>query len=348
MSASTTRTRSRSGSRFGRPGSSRTPPRSSAATSASCRTATWCSRRPRTRTPSGRSSRCSSRSASRRGSSTPDEVVERWPELEIEGIELACYEETSGYADPVRTVEALAGAAARDGLDVREGCEVLDDRRPPAGVSPGSSPPTARSRRAWSSTRRGRGGTRSGDGRRRVPDPVQPGARGDLPRPRGVPRAARHVGLGAAALLPLVPAPTRCWSARAGRRRPSRTTPRPTTRAPTTSTSGRMVPKLLRRVPALAATLAAARLRRRVRDRLLGRLRHHRGLVPDRRRGGGRRLLLGFGGSGHCFKIGPTIGESLAHVIAGVEAAGRHLEPVRLALRRRAVVQLRLGPGNRA
>ena len=42
----------------------------------------------------------------------PEEVVERWPELEIDGIELACYEETSGYADPVRTVETLARSAA--------------------------------------------------------------------------------------------------------------------------------------------------------------------------------------------------------------------------------------------
>ena len=57
---------------------------------------------------------------------TPDEVVERWPELELEGIELACYEETSGYADPVRTVETLARSAAGSGLDVREETEVLE------------------------------------------------------------------------------------------------------------------------------------------------------------------------------------------------------------------------------
>ena len=54
----------------------------------------------------------------------------------------------------------------------------------------------------------------------------------------------------------------------------------------------RMVPRLVRRLPALAATLGHRRLRRHLRDRLLRRLRHHRGLVSDRRRGGGRRLLL--------------------------------------------------------
>ena len=99
-------------------------------------TGTWCSRPPRRRTRSARSSRCSRSSASRPGFLTPDEVVERWPELEIDGIELACYEETSGYADPVRTVEALARSARASGLDVREGCEVLGHRRPPAGASP--------------------------------------------------------------------------------------------------------------------------------------------------------------------------------------------------------------------
>ncbi len=54
-----------------------------------------------------------------------------------------------------------------------------------------------------------------------------------------------------------------------------------------------MVPRLVRRLPGAARDALAAGLRRRVRDGLLGRLRHHGGLVPDRRRGGGRRLLVG-------------------------------------------------------
>ena len=56
---------------------------------------------------------------------SPEEVVHRWPELELEGIELACFEETSGYADPVLTVRTIVESARRLGLHVHEGCEVL-------------------------------------------------------------------------------------------------------------------------------------------------------------------------------------------------------------------------------
>jgi sarcosine oxidase subunit beta len=55
----------------------------------------------------------------------PDEVVSRWPQLQLEGVGLACHEPTSGFADPVLTVETLVRAAQRDGLHVYEGCEVL-------------------------------------------------------------------------------------------------------------------------------------------------------------------------------------------------------------------------------
>ena len=65
--------------------------------------------------------------------------------------------------------------------------------------------------------------------------------------------------------------------------------------------------------------VVAAGLRRGVRDGLLRRLRHHGGLVSDRRRGGLGGYYSCFGGSGHGFKIGPAIGESLAAVIAGAE-----------------------------
>ncbi|MDH4345139.1 MAG: FAD-binding oxidoreductase, partial [Thermoleophilia bacterium] len=56
---------------------------------------------------------------------SPDEVAERWPELALDGVALACFERTSGYADPVRTVEALVRSAQRRGLTVVEGCRVL-------------------------------------------------------------------------------------------------------------------------------------------------------------------------------------------------------------------------------
>ena len=55
----------------------------------------------------------------------PEAVVERWPELSLDGVALACFEETSGYADPVRTVQALARSAEDRGLHVYQGCRVL-------------------------------------------------------------------------------------------------------------------------------------------------------------------------------------------------------------------------------
>ncbi len=56
---------------------------------------------------------------------TPDEVMGRWPQLRLDGVGLACFEQTSGFADPVLTVESLVRSAQRDGLQVYEGCEVL-------------------------------------------------------------------------------------------------------------------------------------------------------------------------------------------------------------------------------
>ena len=257
-------------------GCSRTPRRSSAATSASCRSGTCCSRPPRTSRRCARSSRSSRSSASRPALLTPDEVVERWPELELEGIELACYEETSGCADPVRTVESLARSASAIGASTSTRAA-----RCSGITASGGARHRGRHGRGRDLHRRRRQRDRAvgehdrADGRRRVPDHVQPRARGDLPSAGGLPRPAGDVGLRPAALLPLRSARTRCSSARAGRRSPSRPTPRRTTPAPTTRTCARMVPKLLRRLPALRATLAAG-LRRRVRDGVLRRLRHHR------------------------------------------------------------------------
>jgi sarcosine oxidase, subunit beta len=56
----------------------------------------------------------------------PAEVESRWPELRLEGVALACHEPTSGFANPVLTVESLVRSAERAGLAVHEGCEVLD------------------------------------------------------------------------------------------------------------------------------------------------------------------------------------------------------------------------------
>src|SRR4051794_10518117 len=50
-----------------------------------------------------------------------DDVKERWPELELDDIGLACFEEASGYADPVATVRALVASAQARGLSLHEG-----------------------------------------------------------------------------------------------------------------------------------------------------------------------------------------------------------------------------------
>ena len=55
----------------------------------------------------------------------PAEVMSRWPQLQLDGVGLACHEPTSGFADPVLTVETLVRAARQEGLHVYEGCEVL-------------------------------------------------------------------------------------------------------------------------------------------------------------------------------------------------------------------------------
>ena len=52
-----------------------------------------------------------------------------------------------------------------------------------------------------------------------------------------------------------------------------------------------------------------------------------------------------FGGSGHGFKIGPAIGEALADAIAGQEPRDRHLEPLGLAVLGRPHLRLGLGAG---
>ena len=110
----------------------------------------------------------------------PAEVEGRWPELRLEGVALACYEPTSGFANPVLTVESLVQSAQRDGLAVYEGCEVVGitaaDGRV-AGVVTGdgeiSTGVVVNACGPWGDRDRPHGG-------RRLPDHVQPRARGGL------------------------------------------------------------------------------------------------------------------------------------------------------------------------
>jgi glycine/D-amino acid oxidase-like deaminating enzyme len=51
---------------------------------------------------------------------TPDQIADKYPALNVENIALGSFEHTSGYADPVRTVEALIASAVQRGLRVYE------------------------------------------------------------------------------------------------------------------------------------------------------------------------------------------------------------------------------------
>ena len=249
---------------------------------------------------------------------SPDEVVERWPELELDGIELACYEETSGYADPVRTVEALAGSAAGRGLDVREGCELLDvttsggrvtgvvttEGEIATGVVVNATGP-------WGNTI----GRMVG-----VEYPIRFSREHEaiFHAPEGF-RGLPVMSDSAQQLYFRSYGPDKVL---VGEGWPKTAEPDdPETYDPGTDEEhlGRMVPKLLRRVPALRATLGAPGYGGAYVTGYSGVYditEDWYPLVGEEEVGG---YYSAFGGSGHCFKIGPTIGESLAHVIAGKE-----------------------------
>ena len=79
----------------------------------------------------------------------------------------------------------------------------------------------------------------------------------------------------------------------------------------------RMVPKLVRRLPSLAATLGSAGYGGAYVTGYSGVYditEDWYPIVGEEELGG---YYSAFGGSGHCFKLGPAIGESLAAVIAG-------------------------------
>ncbi len=75
----------------------------------------------------------------------PADVERRWPELRLEGVALACHEPTSGFANPVLTVESLVRSAERDGLAVLRGLRGARAHERRTGASRASSPVTARS-----------------------------------------------------------------------------------------------------------------------------------------------------------------------------------------------------------
>ena len=249
---------------------------------------------------------------------TPAEVVRRWPELSLDGVELACYEETSGYADPVRTVEALARSASGLGLEVLEGCEVL-------GVSVSGGRVTSvvtgdgeiatdvvvNATGPWGNTIGGMVGveypirfSREHEAIFTAPD----GFRG-LPVMSDSTQRLYFRSVG----------PDRVLVGEGWPKSPEPADPETYDDGTDDEHLARMVPKLVRRVPALAPTLTQPDFGGAFVTGYSGVYDITEDWYPivGAEEVGG--YYSAFGGSGHCFKIGPTIGESLAHLIAGVE-----------------------------
>lgn len=247
---------------------------------------------------------------------TPEEVASRWPELDVEGIALACFEETSGYADPVLTVQSLVRSAQERGLVLREGCEVTAITRDNGRVS----------------------GVETSDG------PIATGVVVNAGGPWGD-RIGRMAGVeyplsfsreheavfaapeGFGEIPVMSDAAQRLYFRRYGEgkvlvgegwpKEPEPADPEDYDAGTDEAHLARMVPKLLNRLPSLRPTIGA--------DNYGGTyVTGYSGvyditedwypIVGAEEVGG---YYSAFGGSGHCFKLGPAIGESLAAVIAG-------------------------------
>jgi len=246
---------------------------------------------------------------------TPEEVSERWPELQLDGVALACFEETSGYANPVLTVQSLVESARRDGLHVHEGCEVL-------GISASGGRVT---------------GVVTGDGEIATPVVVNAcGPWGDrigrmvgIDYPLTFSREHEAIfdapeGFGRIPVMSDVTQRLYFRNYDGGKVLVGEGWPKQKEHAdPDTYDDGtdeahlqRMVPKLVRRLPALAATLTQPNYGGAFVTGYSGVYditEDWYPIVGVEEVGG---YYSAFGGSGHCFKLGPAIGESLAAVIA--------------------------------
>ncbi|HUG64613.1 MAG TPA: FAD-binding oxidoreductase [Gaiellaceae bacterium] len=249
---------------------------------------------------------------------TVDDVAHRWPELALDGIALACFEETSGYADPVATVRTLVESARKRGLNVHEGCRVLGVKtangkvvRVVTAEGEIATDVVVNATGPWGNKIGGMVGIEYPLRFSREHEAVfeAPPGLGVFPvMSDAIQRIyLRHYGDGKVLVgegwpKELEPADPEHYDAGTDE-----------------AHLARMVPKLVSRVPALAARLGQP---------------GHGGafvtgysgvydITDDWYPVVGEEEVEGFysafGGSGHCFKIGPTIGESLAHVIAGTE-----------------------------
>ena len=246
----------------------------------------------------------------------PAAVEGRWPELRLEGVALACYEPTSGFANPVLTVESLVRSAQRDGLAVYEGCEVVGITAADGRVA----------------------GVVTGDGEISTGVVVNAcGPWGDrVGRLAGVDYpitfSREHEAVfeapqdfGVFPVISDVPQRLYCRPFPGGKVLVGQGWPKePEPADPETYDDGTdqahlqaMVPKLLARLPALVPTLTQAAYGGAYVTGYSGVY----DITEDWYPIVGEEELTGyyscFGGSGHGFKIGPAIGESLAAVIAG-------------------------------
>jgi sarcosine oxidase, subunit beta len=249
----------------------------------------------------------------------PDEVVRRWPQLQLEGVGLACHEPTSGFADPVLTVETIVAAAQREyRLHVYEGCEVL-------GISTANGHVT---------------GVVTGDGE--IATGVVVNACGPwsdrIGRMAGVDYplefSREHEAIFDAPermedfpVISDVPQALYCRPYVGGKILVGDGWPKQKEPVdPETYDDGtddahvsKMVPRLINRLPALGATLTQANYGGAFVTGYSGVYditEDWYPIVGEEELGG---YYSCFGGSGHGFKIGPAIGESLAAVIAGQE-----------------------------
>jgi sarcosine oxidase subunit beta len=276
-----------------------------------------------------------------------DEVAHRWPALALDGIALACFEETSGYADPVRTVQALVDSAKPRGLTVVEGTRVLGISRANgrvAGVVTGegeiATDVVVNATGPWGNEVGRMVGieyplrfSREHEAIFEAPDDL-----GAFPvMSDAIQRIyLRHYGEG------------RVLVGEGWPKKPEPADPETYDDGTDEEHLARMVPKLIHRVPALDGRLGQPAYGGAFVTGYSGVY----DITDDWYPVVGEEEVAGyysaFGGSGHCFKLGPTIGESLAHVIAGREPpidisslSGRRFEEGR-------TFSSVWGPGNRA
>lgn len=251
---------------------------------------------------------------------TRDEIAELYPQLQLDDIVLGCLERTSGYANPIRTITALVDSARKRGLEAYEDAPVsdikVDGGKVTGVVTPKgtiSTPVVVNAAGPWADRVGKLAGIEYALRFSREHEVVL-----ELPADFGP-------------LLPVVAdATNRIFFRPAG---PSRllvgeSYPKDLEPADPASYDDhadahvveRMVERLVSRVPSLRDHISTERWRDKVIHSYSGMYSITDDWYPIV---GGEPELEGYygalGGSGHGFKIGPPIGESLAAVIAGQE-----------------------------